>query len=571
MKFRSFLITLVTVSMLFLVGFGVSLAWLLNESPLALEKGGVVKSPTAAQFVPKQAPIMASLVVDVDRLEAYRQLRAPFNIRSRSRKELDRIKAQFLASRQLDYDQDIKPWLGQEITLAVTSLDFDRDRENGVQPGYLLVTTTQDQQLAKEFLQAYYSRQAASPNTDLVFEQYKGINITYRRPLQETPDPESGAVASAVVGEHVLFANHPKVLREAINNIQVPSLSLEQATPYQKAQDTITNPRIGELYLNLPAVAAWIANQPALPLRENQPTLTAGVAITPDGLNAQTALLGVGKEQNRSPMLSQPVQALNYLPSDSVLTAAGFDLDQLWKSVKGLAVDKPTKAVIQQLEDNFQQRFGISVPNEIFPWIKGEYALTLLPKENNPQQGDWGFVAEEVPEVDLGWLTQKLDEKAKQSGYSVGDLDFGDQKLTAWTVIKPLSNVTVKKAQKTPIQFDAEVKGIHGHIDNYEVFGSSVEAIAQALTQGEDSLVNSDRFQRAIAPLPTENDGYFYLDWEKSQTLLKQQFPLIRLVEFTGKPLFDHLQTLALASEGTEAGVRKATVFLQLTSRQNPK
>jgi hypothetical protein len=566
MKFRSFLLTLITASILFLAIFGASLYWFLQESPLVYEDGGVVKSPTAAQFIPKQAPVMASLVVDVERLESYRQLRAPIKIRSRSRQELDRIKSQFLASRQLDYDQDIKPWLGEEVTLAVTSLDFDRDRANGVQPGYLLVTTTDDQELAREFLQAYYSRQAVSPKTDLVFERYKGINITYRRPLQKKPDPNAGALASAVVGNHVLFANHPKVLREAINNVQVPSLSLEQAIPYQKAQKTITNPRIGELYFNLPAVAAWIANQPALPLQDNQPTLTAGVSITPDGLTAQTALLGVGGEENRQPALSQPVNALNYLPRDSVLTAAGVDLNQLWKSLNELAVDESTATVIQQLEEELKDRFGISIPDEIFPWVRGEYAVALLPKENQ-KQGDWVFVGEKVAPEEAQAALSRLDEKAKEGGYSVGNLNLGGEKVTAWTVIQPVSEVAFNPKQK-PVRLNAEVKGIHSEMENYQVLGTSLESIAQAINQGEDALVNTEEFQSAIAPLPAANDGYFYLDWKKSQPLLEQQFPLIRVVELAGKPIFNHLRILTLASEGTEAGVRKATVFLQLTSQR---
>ena len=566
MKFRSFLLTLITFSIIFLAIFGVSLNWLLQESPLGYEDGGVVKTPTAAQFVPKQAPVVASLVVDVERLEAYRQLRAPLRIRSRSRQELARLKSQFLASRQLDYDQDIKPWLGEEVTLAVTALDFDRDRANGVQPGYLLVTTTDDEELAREFLQAYYSRQAVSPNTDLVFERYKGVNITYRRPLQKKPDPNAGALASAVVGNHVLFANHPKVLREAINNVQVPSLSLEQAIPYQKAQKTITNPRIGQLYLNLPAVAAWIAEQPALPLQDNQPTLTAGFSITPDGLTAQTALLGVGEEENRNPALSQPVNALNYLPENSVLTAAGVDLNQLWKSLNDLAVDDSTATVLQQLASGLQERFGISIPDQIFPWVKGEYAVALLPQDDQ-NQGDWVFVGEEVYPTLVKNTIKELDEQAKEGGYSVGNLNLANQKVTAWTVIEPLSQVDFNPKEK-PVRLNAEVKGIHSEIDNYQVLGTSLEAIAQAIQKGETALVNSEAFQRAIAPLPTENDGYLYLDWEKSQPLLEKQFPLIRVVELAGKPLFDHLQVLSLASEGTENGVRKATLFLQLTSRR---
>ncbi len=562
MKFRSFLLSLITVSIIFLAIFGVSLNWLLEESPLIYRNGGMVKSPTAAKFIPKQAPVVASLLVDIERLEAYRQLRTPLTIRSRSQQELDRLKAQFLASRQLDYDQDIKPWLGEEVTLAVTALDFDRDRTNGVQPGYLLVTTTEDQELAKEFLQAYYSRQAVSPNTDLVFERYKGINITYRRPLQKKPDPNAGALASAVVGDHVLFANHPKVLREAINNIQVPSLSLEEAIPYQKAQKTITNPRISQLYLNLPAVAAWIAQQPALPLQDNQPTLTAGVSVTPEGLKAQTALLGVGDEENRPPALSQPVNALNYLPSDSVLAAAGVNLNQLWDSMNDLAVDSPTATLIQNLESTLEDPFGISIADQIFPWVKGEYAIALL-----PDQGDWVFVGEEVAETEAQAAVKELDEQAKQGDYSVGNLKIAGQKVTAWTVIQPISEVDFNPKEK-PVRLNAEVKGIHGEVENYQVIATSIAGITQAIQKGETSLVNNPQFQSAIAPLPPENDGYIYLDWEKSQPFLEQQFPLIRVVELAGKPLFDHLRILSLASEGTEAGVRKATIFLQLTSRR---
>jgi len=160
-----------------------------------------------------------------------------------------------------------------------------------------------------------------------------------------------------------------------------------------------------------------------------------------------------------------------------------------------------------------------------------------------------------------------LDEQAKEGGYSVGNLNLGNQKVTAWTVIEPLSQVDFNPKEK-PVRLNAEVKGIHSEIDNYQVLGTSLEAIAQAIQKGETSLVNSEGFQRAIAPLPTENDGYFYLDWEKSQPLLEQQFPLIRVIELAGKPLFDHLQVLSLASQGTEDGVRKATLFLQLTSRR---
>ncbi|MFP3325480.1 DUF3352 domain-containing protein, partial [Planococcus sp. SIMBA_160] len=89
----------------------------------------------------------------------------------------------------------------------------------------------------------------------------------------------------------------------------------------------------------------------------------AGFSLTPDGLTAQTALLGVGGEENRNPALSQPVNALNYLPAESVLTAAGVNLNQLWNSLNDLAVDESTTTVIQRIASGLQERFGISIPD----------------------------------------------------------------------------------------------------------------------------------------------------------------------------------------------------------------
>ena len=261
--------------------------WLTSQSPLNLLREGAAANPTAAMFIPRQAPAMASLLVNPDRLEAFRQLVArPVN-RRQSRAELNQIKDSLLANSDLKYQRDIQPWLGDEITLAVTSLDFDHNPENAAQPGYLLVVTTKNGERAREFLQLFYSKQAATSTEDLVFEKYKGVNLIYRRPLtsptstigrsQPLPIPET--LTSAVVGDRfVLFANHPKVLRDAINNVQAGNLNLQDDPEYQQMLQSITESeptnsqplryRIGLSFVNVPALAAWISKQP-IPVRES--------------------------------------------------------------------------------------------------------------------------------------------------------------------------------------------------------------------------------------------------------------------------------------------------------------
>lgn len=158
MKLRSFFSVLAaTVVVLLLIGGGGWL-WLLAHSPLTLLQGRQV-APSAAIFIPRQAPAMVLLLVNPDRLVALRQALAAPGARRRSRSELNQL-SQMLASTGLDYETDIRPWLGQEITLTVTTLDINRQPENGQQPGYLLALETRDVEETQPFLQRFWNRSA---------------------------------------------------------------------------------------------------------------------------------------------------------------------------------------------------------------------------------------------------------------------------------------------------------------------------------------------------------------------------------------------------------------------------
>ena len=157
MNRRSFFYSLAAgVVVLLLIGIS-GYYWIVSQSPLTLLRGGSQTTPTAAIFVSKQAPVMVSMLVNPDKLESLRQLVTSPLERRRSRSELEGLKTSLLADTGLDYRRDIQPWLGEEITLAVTSGDIDRNRSNGKQPGYLLALTTKDSTKSREFLQLLFS------------------------------------------------------------------------------------------------------------------------------------------------------------------------------------------------------------------------------------------------------------------------------------------------------------------------------------------------------------------------------------------------------------------------------
>ncbi|MFP5269973.1 DUF3352 domain-containing protein [Coleofasciculus sp.] len=570
MKLRSFFYALAAGVIMLLLLAGGSWFWVNAHSPLTLLQEREVKNPTAAIFVPKQAPAMISLLVNPDRLAALQQVVVEPQKRGRAIAQFQQLENSLLANLGLDYQRDIQPWIDDELTLAVTSLDVDRNPENAAQPGYLLIFTTNEPQAAQEQV---YSRRMTADSADLVVESYQGVNLIYqpsspggKKVADDTESrPIPDILTSAIVGDRfVLYANHPKVLRNAINTVQVADLSLAEDPDYQQLLQSLTEPRIGFSLVNLPALAAWISNQP-IPDRESfeaSKSLALTLSLTPQGLLAQTAIpRSKSSPEPITPALSQPVDALEYIPAQSALAIAGVDLNQFWRQLSTrLEADENLSSLLNQGIAQFKSRWGIQLPEEIFSWVEGDYALSWFPRPDQPNP-DWIFVTQTGKNDQAIDGIEHLDIVAQQQGLNVGELPFADRTITAWT--KLVTAKALKNRQDGLLSLQAQVQGVHTTVGDYEVFATSIEAMDAALNGVKDSLLHNPSFQNAIAALPTQNDGYLYINWLESQPLLERQLPIVRVVELIGQPLFDHLRSLTITSYGVNQGVQQSKLFFQ--------
>ncbi|AFY40140.1 hypothetical protein Lepto7376_4001 [[Leptolyngbya] sp. PCC 7376] len=552
MKSRSFFVYLGLLAVLLLSVGAASWYGIFAQSPLPWLKGGVATNPAAALFVPRQAPLMLSMVVNPEKLAALGLVQSPYGKRRETLQELQQAKTSLMSATGLDYTKQIEPWLGNEISLAVTTLDVDRNPENGVTPGYLLVVEARDQELAKEFLQLAYTEQALSPDSALSYETYKGVNLVI-------PDVKTKQFASAIVGNYVLFASEGKVLRSAINTVQVPDLNLSHDPQYNEALETIDRDHIGIAVANLPALSAWIAND----INPEEPTLKQRLAIAlslqTDGLIAETALIGDTEPALNRPMLTEPVEALNYIPPQALLAVAGRDLNQLWTdATTGLNPSSPLSQVLQQSVVAVQEPLGIDLPADIFEWIADDYALAIVPTED-PRKVDWLFVAARDEETNIDPIIDHFDELAQAKGLSVGRLPLDDRKVTAWTAIDTSDRDDL-------VQLNAEVQGAHISVENYELFASSVKVLSRAIKASKkQSLLDNKNFKTSLQKLPSKNGGYLYADWRRGSSLFKTQVPILRVVDYVAKPFFNHLNSLSLTSSGNTEDIRRSTLFFTLS------
>jgi hypothetical protein len=481
--------------------------------------------PTTASFVPRQAPLLLSLQVKPDRLLSGQP--------RRRRQALERLGRQLLAHNllvrsgsNLTYAKDLAPWIGDELSLAVTTRDLDRDATNGEQPGYLLAIATTD----------------VTATQAVVAKLWQGRTSTIDRD-QGTEIQSGDDLATAIVGRRfLLLANGAKVLREALANAQVPELNLTQTPDYQASLAGLSLPRSALVYANRAEAGGWLDRLGiVLPQSvDRYRAIALGLSLNSQGLLADLGLLSqdVSPAAIPSPIPS-PIpshNALAYIPDGADLVVSSRDL-----------AGDPTLPLAP-----IERAIGLG--DGSLNWVKGDYALAQLGR-------DWVLVVDRQEPTAIPGL-QQLDRQAQSQGYSLDNLNLGSQGVTAWTKLN--RNLVSQGGLQT------EVRGIHSHFGEFEVLTNSLpilEAIVQSEASGKTRALHlGDRPLTQISrTLPPDNRGYLYLDWRANRDRIARRVPLLNWIELTAEPLFSRLDSLVVSPYSDRDRVQRAAVLLQLS------
>ena len=199
------------------------------------------------------------------------------------------------------------------------------------------------------------------------------------------------------------------------------------------------------------------------------------------------------------------------------------------------------------------------MPQDIFSWVQGEYALGMLPHPDQTN-ADWIFVTQKSDAAEQG--ISHLDAIAQKQGLSITRLPLDQQQISAWTeLVTTLTNSS--QADNTSLTLKAKVHGVHATVGEYEIFTTSVEAMDAALKAPKmGALINNPKFKTSINAIPQPNESYVYLDWQATGKILESQLPVLRLLEVAGKPFFNNLRSLTISSYG-DSDVLKGGIFFQ--------
>ena len=543
---RAFFVGLLSIALM-LIFTGIGAFWYLTaNSPLSLLDSGNRPIAAATAFVPENTSATFSLLTNPEKLIALQQA-LPGKAREQVIDASEQIEQGFFKDSPLDYDLDIQPWAGDEVTVALTDLDLDFDDANGQQPGYLLAIEIDPErsQQARESLQLFWQRQSLAGNRP-ESKQLSGVRILYSGRDSKRNPPPIGTATALIGNQFVLFANDLHVIQSSLRATETAT-NLAQNRAYRKAADKLPQDRLGLAYLNTSGITSQTQGK--------APDFTAvSTSPTPTGLMA-TALLPTQSDKNAGRRTASrsgesSVDRFKFMPADSAIAFTSQNINRLHPVLEAanLSLRLPDFLDLQNPDANEENDLSANeVKNEdsAWRWATGEYAIA---KQGKGKTGDWVLAIQRDPEG-----VAQLDAAAKAKGYNAIPLAIGDQEAIAWTKFEARP-----QRRQSSSALETEILGLHLQQDGDEIFASSIAAMDDALGGTRQSLLSSPQFTQAMEPIQTDRngsiEGYLYIDWARGSSVLTG-LPLFKNIETTLRPITRQIEALAATKSGDRANI----------------
>ncbi|MEM9767994.1 MAG: DUF3352 domain-containing protein, partial [Cyanobacteria bacterium P01_D01_bin.71] len=423
----------------------------------------------------------------------------------------------WLSQYDISFSEDIAPWVGPEVTVAwVPELEAIADAEPGTvtlgSQRRLLVLPIADPEAAQISAQAL---PLGDDNTNTL--EYRGITLNE---FSSTTSDSSESVFVGLLSPHlILVAEDEAVAQQAIDAYK-GGKNLADVKGYRRSFEHIgTTQAFSKLYVNVPAATQLLAqtSQPTLPTAllesfQESRGLAATIALETQGIQIKSTSW-FGDDSDRTYVdTNVPAQLPDYLPRDTLLLASGGDFQQFWQD---LSKRRNWGALTALKPDNLslalQGGTGLTLEEDLLPWMQGEFAVALVPAEITAAPDS----EITLPNPSLVTLVQvsdraqaeqifaRLDQVvANRYRFTIQNEPEGDIELVRWT--SPFQSTMLSR----------------GWLDSSVAFLTVGLGTEEAIVpQPRRSLAKSPLFQLTTGDAPYPNNGYFFINFKAlSQT-----------------------------------------------------
>lgn len=532
-----------------LVGGGVAAYWLLVQ-----RHGWLGDLPVGANIIPQEALFSLSVSTDAKQWQQLRQLGTP-QIQAQLDKYLSELGAR-LETNGYNYQRDIQPWVGEEVTIALLPPQLTLSTNSPPQPP---ATTARGQQslvailpitnpaAAKELLE----QPKPLKQGQWIERSYNGLEIRETQGL-----PTHNYSATILDQRFLVVTDNSKAIERAIDTYK-GAASLAQTAGYTKALSQIpTTEHFAQLYVNVPVAAMVAAANPArsfspqgLAQLQNNQGLAATINLEPQGILIKSISWLKPNSERVHAVKNGAGGMQSRLPSETLMMVSGGSLQRLWQDYAQEVKSNPIAPIQPEgLRAGVKSMTGLDLDQDLLKWMDGEFALSVIPAA--PKAG-----APDNFALSLVFMVQTKDRsKAEQSlllldrvmrnryQFQAQETKVKDRPVVNW--IAPYGTLTAS----------------HGWLDDNVAFLSLGASVAERLVpKPQTALANTEQFQKTVPSGLNPNNGQFFLNVEPTIKAL----PLPQL--FSGQKIFfDATRSIGVTSAVSDERSIRYDVFVGL-------
>ncbi|MEH2217340.1 MAG: DUF3352 domain-containing protein [Nostoc sp.] len=539
-----------------LIGAGTLAYWLLSQRQIS--SGDLL---VGANIIPGDALFAVSLTTDPQQWQKLRQFGTK-ETQAELDKNLVELRDRFLTNNGYDFQKDIAPWVGNDVTIAIlapatankavpkpvtTNEDAASDQQSMV-----MVLPVKNPEIAKNIL--------AQPKT---LKQGKWIDRIYQGIAIKQSEGQAGENFSAALldGRFIVITDSPKATERAIDAYKNQT-SLATTGGFADNFPKIANDQpFSQFYINVPTAAKIAAASPNRPIPaqvlaqlQNNQGLAGTMTLEAEGIRFKGVSWLNPNSQRVLTVENKAGQMQSRLPAETLMMLSGGNLQRLWGDYVLTSQGNPLSPIApEQLRGGIKSLTTLDLDKDLLSWMKGEFSLSVIPsspKEGSPDNFRSGlvFMVQGSDRNSAEASIKQLDDVMRnQYQFQVQSAKVAGQPVVNW--VSPYGTLTAT----------------HGWLDGnvaFLVVGAPVTD--KIVPKPNNTLASTIPFQQTVPTEPNPTNGQFFLDVERTV----KNFPLPTLIS-NQQSLLDATRSIGMTSAVSDSRSNIYNIFLALKKVSN--
>ena len=492
-------------------------------------------SEETAKFLPVETPyyVSVNLRPGVSQLMEAREILNRFKENRAFNDRLEELYEDIEESTGIDVEEDLYPWLGPEIAIAIPAIEGIDET-----PEFVAFIGASDVNAAESFLRNLAAFAEETSGTEYRETLTRGY-LTF----------VVDSVRIALTDKHIVIASKAKTLLSTLERMDAGyhkgQSSLFNKPEFQAARDAADSPRFGTMYVDISEIVAQLEEGSNA---EDVEDLKAVTDQLPDFLVASMSFIEKGIRVSASFDLpgqwfsSESANTLGSAartPEDTVALLSFAGVQEAWERLRAEAADQGQFDLDKTL-DEVEFNIGIDIERDILGWITGELALAILLPGGVPFSTDelHANVYVEFDNRDEAVSSMaRIQAAMEDEGAEFADVDIENMDA----VVMDLGD-----DQGPPYITPGYVV-----LDKYVVIGTTSESLRQAILAQQGavpSLRENAAFEGSMAELGSATDYIMYGNIQRVVEEVIGQLDETELYEYreTTEPFVEPLEAFLL-------------------------